>query len=131
MTPLLKRALVALGTVLVIVTAAVAVFSDKSGTEASPSAGAAPAAGGGATVDHITIKSFKFMPASATVKAGTKLTFVNADNAAHTATSTDGSTFDTGGLPQGKSKSVMLTKPGTYSYYCQFHPFMKATVTVR
>jgi len=130
MTPLLKRALVALGTVLVIATAAVAVLSDKSDPSASPSAGSAPA-GGGATVDRITIKSFKFMPASATVKAGTKLTFVNDDNAAHTATSNDGSAFDTGGLPQGKSKAVMLTKPGTYTYYCQFHPFMKATVTVR
>ena len=26
--------------------------------------------------------------------------------------------------------TVTLTKPGTYSYICQFHPFMKATITV-
>jgi plastocyanin len=26
---------------------------------------------------------------------------------------------------------VVLSRPGTYAYYCQLHPFMKATVVVR
>ena len=48
----------------------------------------------------------------------------------HTATADD-SSFDTGDLDKGDSKSVTFDKPGTFTYYCRFHPFMKATVEVQ
>jgi plastocyanin len=77
----------------------------------------------------VAIVNYAFKPADTTVKAGTKLTFTNHDSTAHTATSkTPG--FDTGTLKPGQSATVTVSKPGTYSYYCQFHAFMVATVTV-
>ena len=86
---------------------------------------AAPAAGG----DKVSIADFKFMPANITVPAGTRLVFSNGDTAAHTATANDRS-FDTGSIRKGKKATVTLAKPGSFAYICDFHPFMKGTVTV-
>jgi plastocyanin len=82
------------------------------------------------STDRIDIADFKYDPDAVTVTAGTTVTWANSDDAAHTATADD-SSFDTGDLERGDSKAITLEKPGTYSYYCRFHPFMKATVEVR
>ncbi len=65
-----------------------------------------------------------------TVEAGTEVNWTNSDDAPHTATADDES-FDTGDLDKGDSGSVTFDQPGTFSYYCRFHPFMKATVEVQ
>ncbi len=83
-----------------------------------------------AATDAVEIADFKYDPETAAVDAGTKLTWTNGDQAAHTATADDGS-FDTGTLNLDDEGAVTLDEPGTYSYYCRFHPFMKATVEVR
>lgn len=57
------------------------------------------------------------------------MTWVNNDAAPHTATAADA--FDTGSLDKGDSKPVTLSKPGSYSYVCEFHAFMKGTVVVK
>ena len=80
---------------------------------------------------RIDITDFKFKPETVTVKAGTKVTWVNNDTAPHTATDTATGAFDTGTLKKGDKKTLKLKKPGTYAYVCEFHPFMKATVIVR
>jgi plastocyanin len=99
--------------------------SSSSSTSTSTSA-ARPVSG---TKVSIAIANYAFKPADITVKAGAKLTFTNHDATAHTATTkTPG--FDTGTLKPGASATVTVTKPGTYSYYCQFHAFMVAKVTV-
>jgi plastocyanin len=102
-----------------------------SATTAKP-ATATPAAGGGKAVAKATveIKNFKYGPPGITVKKGAKVTWKNADTAQHTATATN-KTFDTGTLNPGQSKVVTLSKPGTYSYSCLFHPFMKGRVVVQ
>ena len=82
------------------------------------------------STDKVDIADFAFDPETITVKAGTKVTWTNSDDATHTATADDGS-FDTGDLDKGDSKSVTFDKPGTFTYYCRFHPFMKATVEVQ
>ncbi len=82
-----------------------------------------------ATKVSVAISNYAFKPADITVKAGTKLTFTNHDATAHTATSKNPG-FDTGTLKPGASATVTVSKPGTYSYYCQFHAFMVAKVTV-
>ena len=113
--------------------------SSRSAPSASPSAtsSGAPsttAAATGATAPHATsvaISSYAFHPTTITVATGAKITFTNHDQTAHTATSTQSGIFDTGTLAPGATKSVTFTKPGTYTYYCQFHAFMKATVTVQ
>jgi len=69
-------------------------------------------------------------PARISIAPGTRVTFNNRDQTAHTAT---GMTrpFDTGTIRPGQSRTVTFIKPGTYTYYCQFHAFMHGTVTVR
>jgi plastocyanin len=79
--------------------------------------------------DKVEISDYKFQPEVIQVDAGTKVTFTNSDDTKHTATADDGS-FDTGDLDQGDSGSVTLSKPGEFTYYCRYHPFMKATVEV-
>jgi plastocyanin len=79
--------------------------------------------------DRVEIADYKFKPETIEVNAGTKVTFTNSDDTKHTATADDGS-FDTGDLEQGDSASVTLSKPGEFTYYCRYHPFMKATVEV-
>ena len=39
--------------------------------------------------------------------------------------------FDTDIINKGETKSVTVSKPGTFEYYCALHPFMHGTVIVR
>jgi plastocyanin len=78
----------------------------------------------------VAIKNFAFAPATITVAKGTKITFTNDDQTAHTATSTQ-KAFDTGTVAPGASKAVVVSTPGTYTYICQFHAFMHGTVIVK
>jgi plastocyanin len=89
-----------------------------------------PASAAAESTDKIDISDFKFDPETVSVKTGTKVTWTNSDDAAHTATADD-SSFDTGDLDKGDSASVTFDKPGTFTYYCRFHAFMKATVEVQ
>jgi len=93
----------------------------------------APSGGGAAVSDaKVTIASYKFMPASITVKAGGKVTWTNQDADRHTATSeADPRLFDTDTLNKGQSKTVDFKKPGTYRYMCVYHAFMQGTVVVK
>ena len=83
---------------------------------------------GRATVVHI--RNFAFMPKTVTIAVGSTLTIVNDDSEAHTATALDKS-FDSAGLDTNDSWSHVFTKPGTYAYVCDLHPYMKGVVIVR
>jgi LPXTG-motif cell wall-anchored protein len=91
------------------------------------SAHAAPAQQATAAV---MIQGFKFDPATLSVAVGTVVTWTNHDQAPHTATSVVDGKFTTGTIDPGGSKSVTLTEAGTFDYFCQIHPNMKATLTV-
>lgn len=79
--------------------------------------------------DHkVEIKGMKFSPSTLTVATGDTVTFTNVDRAPHTATAKDGS-FDTGRLKKGESATVDIAAAGTFDYFCQVHPSMKAEVT--
>lgn len=78
----------------------------------------------------IAIKDFKYLPESVTVGVGTTVTWTNGDAAPHTATADDGS-FDTGNLREGAAGRVTFRKAGSFAYFCEFHRFMRAEVTVR
>jgi plastocyanin len=71
-----------------------------------------------------------FTPATITVRTGDTVRWINDDDDAHTVTATDGS-FDSKGLDTNGSWSHTFTKAGTYKYFCELHPFMKATVIVK
>jgi len=125
MLPVILTAVaIAVGSMLIILLADDASSGQSAGGGSAPSAGAA--AGGAVKVD---ITDFKYVPEKVTVKAGSRVTWVNNDTAPHTATA-DGA-FETGDLEKGDSKAVTVSKPGSYSYVCKFHVFMKGTVVVK
>ena len=78
----------------------------------------------------IAIEGFKYAPEDVTVDVGTTVTWTNEDAAPHTATADDGS-FDTGDLREGGKGEVTFRKAGSFAYFCEFHKFMRANVTVR
>jgi plastocyanin len=82
-----------------------------------------------ATDPGVTISDFKFTASTVTVHAGQTITWTNDGPSSHTATAKDGS-FNTGVLKKGASASHTFPQPGTYTYFCQIHPFMHGTVIV-
>ncbi|MBV9486522.1 MAG: cupredoxin family copper-binding protein [Frankiaceae bacterium] len=93
--------------------------------------GSGSGSGSTASGNTVTIQSFQFHPATLTVKAGTKVTFTNEDGTPHTATANPGSSFDSGSLSKGQSFTFTFSKPGTYTYICNFHQTMKGTIVVQ
>lgn len=77
----------------------------------------------------VTISDFNFTPNSITIHVGSTVTWTNKGPSAHTATAQDGS-FSTGVLQRGASASHTFTRAGTFSYFCQIHPFMRGTIVV-
>lgn len=80
--------------------------------------------------NSISVFNFAFSPASLTVKVGAKVTWTNNDSVTHTVTADQGA-FDSGDLAPGKSFSFTFTKAGTYSYHCNIHRSMTATIVVQ
>lgn len=79
---------------------------------------------------QITIDNFVFSPSDVTISPGTKVTWVNKDEAPHTATSTD-KKFNSGGLDTDDNFSFVFNDKGEYPYICTLHPQMKATIKVK
>jgi plastocyanin len=82
-------------------------------------------------------QALNFSPASLTVAPGTTIDFVSQDTATHDIDFTSvpsGSTVAQGttspNLKNGNSYSVTLTTPGTYTYVCDYHTWMKGTIVV-
>jgi nitrite reductase (NO-forming) len=77
-----------------------------------------------------------FEPPTATVKAGTTVTWKNADSTLHTVTSGSaeggepGADFDSSYLAGGKTFQWTFSTPGTFDYFCTLHPYMKGQVVV-
>lgn len=90
----------------------------------------APAAMAGDVQIHI--RAFAFAGDTVTVAAGHSVTWINDDVVPHTATAQTihGRLWDTGQIIPGSSMTVRLTKPGTYAYQCDVHPFMRAKLVV-
>ena len=70
-----------------------------------------------------------------TIEVGTTIEWTNDGDAQHTATSgTPGDPddiWDSGTIRAGKTYSFTSMEPGTYNYFCKFHPtLMTATITV-
>ena len=80
-----------------------------------------------ATID-VVMQNLVVKPVEVTAIVGDTIRWDNKDFVAHTATATDKS-FDVM-LPPGKTGSTVVTKVGTFDYFCKFHPNMKGKVTV-
>ena len=80
----------------------------------------------------VRIENFAFQPKELDVAVGTTVTWQNADDVPHTATSRDDpQLFDSGALDTDDKFSFTFTKPGKYTYYCKVHPHMTGVVTVK
>jgi len=88
-----------------------------------------PATNPTTTGNTISITGMSF-PATISVKKGTKVIWDNKDAIAHTVTSNDGSTFDSGTLNPGASFSYTANTVGSFPYHCNFHSMMTGTLVV-
>ncbi len=103
---------------------------DDSAATTTP-AGASTAKAAAKTTDTIKIVDFVYDPTPATVRAGQRISIPNADAAPHTITDGgSGKAFDTGTIEGRATGSLTIDRAGTYSYICEFHPFMKGEITV-
>ena len=103
---------------------------DSGSATANPSHSSSSSAPGDSSTG-VTISDFKFTPNPLTVQPGPRVTVTNDDSTPHTATADDGHSFDTGTLGQGSSKTISVTKPGTYPYHCSIHAFMHGKLIVK
>lgn len=76
---------------------------------------------------EVKIENYAFDEKTITVKADTTVVWENYDSAAHTVT---GDGLDSGKLSKGDTYEYTFTEPGTYEYYCAYHPSMTGTVIV-
>jgi plastocyanin len=125
-TPRRPRALALAG----LSVAALSAFSGCGGGSTSSTSADHPASSSPSSAGKVDISNYKFGPETITVSTGSSVAFTNEDPANHTATATD-MAFDTDTLGKGQSKSLTFDHPGTFTYFCRFHPFMKGTVVVK
>jgi len=64
-----------------------------------------------------------------TVPVGGSVVWTNTGSQTHTATSSDGA-WDTGAVAPGATAEIVFDTPGTYTFVCTPHPWMKGTVVV-
>jgi plastocyanin len=82
--------------------------------------------------NQVVIDNFAFRPATLTVAAGTKVTWVNRDDVPHTTTSTKKPrVFDSRTLDTGDKFTHVFNTPGTYEYFCAVHPHMTGKIIVK
>jgi plastocyanin len=81
---------------------------------------------------EITIERSRFSMDEIRVPVGTTVVWENLDGYAHTVTSADDApvAFDSSGLAQGDRFEFTFDEAGTYPYFCQIHPTMRAVVIV-
>jgi plastocyanin len=94
---------------------------------------ASPAAAG--RESGITVQLFRFKPGRLEVGVGTRLTWTNQDDIAHTVTSgtperPDGR-FDLALTGRGATGAVAFAQPGAYPYFCNRHQSMRGEIQVK
>ena len=94
----------------------------------SPASKNMPAAA--AVANQVVIENFSFAPATLTVKAGTKVTWINRDDVPHTVNEND-KRFKSGPMDTDDQFSYTFSAPGTFSYFCALHPKMTGQIIVQ
>jgi plastocyanin len=129
------RSLIKTVTFLFLVVVSMVAVSCGPGNQASQQSPTSPS---GASVSQMTVNIFTdqsgffgFNPKTLPVPVGTTVTWKNTTQVAHTVTSDDGTSFDSGIVPAGGTFTFRFTKAGSYAYHCDIHPYMKAMVVVK
>jgi plastocyanin len=84
----------------------------------------------GAAANQVVIENFSFVPATLTVKAGTKVTWINRDDVPHTVNEND-KRFKSGPMDTDDQFSYTFSAPGTFNYFCALHPKMTGQIIVQ
>ena len=120
--------------IAIMLAAGLACFSDRTAGPVVDLEGCnvqLPAEAFGSTI--VVIRDFNFSPASVSVPAGSKVTWVNCDTAgqpSHTSTA-DGGAWNSALLPPGATFTREFGNAvGAFPYHCEPHPGMRGTVTV-
>lgn len=87
------------------------------------------AAAGAAQTAEVTMPGKLFAPGNIDVLTGTTVTWRNVDTTTHTVTEQDDA-FDSGFLRPGGTFAAAFSEPGTFSYHCTIHRFMRGAVHV-
>ena len=82
----------------------------------------------GSTHD-VAVDNFSFSPGTASVAAGTTVTWTNKDDVPHNIVSTERK-FKSPVLDSDERFSYRFEAPGTYKYFCSLHPRMTGQIIV-
>ena len=98
-----------------------------------PASAAAPTGGQACTTDategdEVIIVNFTYQPAQLTVPVGSAVAWTNNDTDAHTVTFDNGP--DCGRMDNDDTVALDFDTVGTFSYFCAFHPNMRAEIVV-
>jgi plastocyanin len=83
----------------------------------------------GAKDTEVKIENFTFVPQRLTIKAGTTVTWTNADDIPHAVASAT-KAFKSKVLDTNDKFSFTFSSAGVYEYFCSLHPHMTGTIVV-
>jgi plastocyanin len=78
---------------------------------------------------RVSIAAFAFGPQAINIEVGDSVTWSNNDGAPHTVNFKDGS-VGAKSLSPADTFTRVFDQPGTYEYFCAFHPYMTGRVIV-
>lgn len=78
---------------------------------------------------QVRIDNFTFNPPTVTIRKGTAVRWLNADDIPHKVVSSD-RPWKSPVLDSDEGFSFTFAEPGTYPYFCSLHPHMTGTVVV-
>lgn len=112
----------------------VACISDRgtvTGADASACSLQLPTTAFGSAV--VVVRDFRFTPVQVRVAAGQRITWVNCEPAgteSHTSTA-DAGKWSSPNLTSGEIFTTDVVSAGTYTYHCEVHPGMTASVVAQ
>jgi plastocyanin len=106
--------------------------SSQAAATSAPASSAAPSSGSPAGAGTaLKIMNFAYDPTPLTVKPGESVAVTNTDGAEHTVTSDQKGLFLADDVKQGNTVTFKApTRPGTYTFHCQYHASMHGTLVV-
>jgi len=122
----MKKKFVYIG--LVLIAAAILVYSCSKGYNTPPS-GYNPGTAGTGVMASVTIQNMAFIPDTLSIKTGTTVTWSNMDEVTHTVVELNGM-FSSGNIAPGQTYSYSFPAAGTFTYHCTIHPMMKTGVVI-
>jgi plastocyanin len=72
---------------------------------------------------------YGFSPKTITIRVGSSVKWVDNTDSPHTSHA-DSGTWNSGNIAVGGTFSFTFTRAGTYTYHCDYHPYMTGTIIV-